>query len=86
MNILDAKGNVLISLELYPGDTYTLKPNLLPANTTQRNVEYWSDNEEVVTVTPSGVIKAVSKGIGIITVMAENSSIKQQIQIRVLDS
>lgn len=86
MNILDAKGNVLISLELYPGDTYTLKPNLLPANTTQRNVEYWSDNEEVVTVTPSGVIKAVSKGIGIITVMAENSSIKQQIQIRVLEA
>jgi len=86
INILDANGNVLTSLELYPGDTYTLKPNLLPANTTQRNVEYWSDNEEVVTVTPSGVIKAVSKGIGIITVMAENSSIKQQIHIRVLEA
>lgn len=84
MTILDANGKALTTLELREGDTCTLKPNLFPENTTQRTVSYSSDNEQVATISASGVMKAVSKGIAIITVGTENPSVKQKIHITVL--
>lgn len=84
MTILDASGKALTTLELHAGDTYALNPSLFPANTTQKTVTYSSDNEQVVTVSTSGVIKAVSKGIATITVMTENLAVKQNIHITVL--
>lgn len=55
-------------LELIPGDSAVLGVKVIPENATNRTLSWSSSNESVVTVSQSGVVKAVSEGEAIVTV------------------
>ncbi|WP_442886008.1 S-layer homology domain-containing protein [Desulfotomaculum sp. 1211_IL3151] len=84
MTILNADGMALTDLSIYTGETYAIKPNLFPENATDKTITYSSDNEQVATVSASGVISALAKGIAEIRVRTENSAVMQTIHLTVL--
>ena len=63
--------NVTGAIELLEGDSYQLKVKLIPENTSE-TISYRSSDEEVVTVTEDGFIKAVGAGEAVVTVEGEN--------------
>lgn len=66
------------------GETYTLLPNILPENATNKNVTYKSSKKSVATVNSKGVITAKSIGETTITVISkENSSVKLTFAVKV---
>ena len=56
------------SLSLQPGQTGDLKETVSPANATNKDVSWSSDNPSVVTVNSNGLVTAVSDGNAVITV------------------
>ncbi|MBQ5905178.1 MAG: Ig-like domain-containing protein, partial [Clostridia bacterium] len=54
------------------GKSYTLKATISPADTTDKSLKWYTSDDEVVTVTQKGVIKAVGKGTATITVKTSN--------------
>lgn len=66
----------LTSLELEPGQTHQLNVTVSP-DTANQEVTWSSDNEEVATVTGSGLVKAVGVGTATITVTSVADSSKQ---------
>jgi len=60
-------------ITLVKGDTVTLTPTVSPANASNKNVFYVSDDITVATVDGSGKIKAVSEGFATITVYSKNN-------------
>ena len=84
MTILNAGGMALTDLSIHSGETYAIKPDLFPANATDKTITYSSDNEQVATVNASGVIRALAKGIAEIRVRTENSAVMQTIHLTVL--
>lgn len=54
------------------GKSYTLKATIAPADTTDKSLKWYTSDDEVVTVTQKGVIKAVGKGTATITVKTSN--------------
>ncbi len=59
-------------LSLTEGDKDTLTATVLPADATDASVEWSSDNEEVATVSESGVVVAVGPGTATITAESSN--------------
>lgn len=59
------------SAELEVGGTLTLTKTIEPANATNQNVTWTSDNENVATV-ENGTVKAVAVGTAVITVKTED--------------
>lgn len=60
-------------LSLAVGEKFTLTPTIAPADATNRNISWESDNEEVATVT-DGEVTAVAVGTATITVTTEDGS------------
>lgn len=60
------------NISLYQGDTYQLKPQVLPPNATNKNVLYTTDNKDVATVYPNGLITAQNVGTASITAETED--------------
>lgn len=56
------------TLELYTGDSQPLTATVQPANATNKNVTWSSDNEKVATVDANGNVTAVAAGTATITV------------------
>lgn len=61
------------SLDITAGDTVTLTPSFTPANATNKNVKWESNNEAVATV-KNGLVTAVAKGKATITVITEDGA------------
>ncbi|HBL84199.1 MAG: hypothetical protein A2Y17_07910 [Clostridiales bacterium GWF2_38_85] len=75
------KGNTTI----YVGNTLTLKATVSPNNADDKRVTFSSSNKAVATVSTTGVVTAVAKGITVITAAGVNSR-KASITITVDDS
>jgi hypothetical protein len=54
------------------GNTFDLTATVEPANATNKNVTWISDNEAVATVSADGVVTAVKEGTAVITVTTED--------------
>ena len=55
------------NLTLAVGENQTLTPTILPADTTDKKLTWYSSNESVATVSPGGFVTAVSRGDATIT-------------------
>lgn len=67
-NIILECGNI----SLYQGQTYQLNPQVLPPNASNKNVFYTTDNKDVATVYPNGLITAQNAGNAVITAETED--------------
>ena len=56
-------------VELNPGETVTLHASVLPDNTTHKDVFWWSDDDRIASVSPTGEVKAVNVGRTIINAL-----------------
>ena len=61
-------------LNMTVGDTETLTATVLPSDATNKNVSWESDDEEVATVSSSGVVTAEGVGTATITVTTEDGN------------
>ncbi len=67
-NIILECGNI----SLYQGQTHQLNPQVLPPNASNKNVFYTTDNKDVATVYPNGLITAQNPGTASITAETED--------------
>lgn len=72
-------------IDLSVGEEATLNLSVTPANATNQNFTWVSSNEAVVTVN-DGVVNAVSAGMTVVTVFAEDESIKDTVTINVIEN
>lgn len=77
-NIILECGNI----SLYQGQTHQLNPQVLPPNASNKNVFYTTDNKDVATVYPNGLITAQNAGNATIT--AETEDDKKQASCSVI--
>lgn len=71
------------NLELKIGDTYDLICNITPSNATNKNVEWYSSNSDIVSV-ENGKITAKTKGDATITVKSCDTGITATCNVKVL--
>ena len=69
--------------EFYIGEEFTLGATVLPEDTTDKRVTFSSSDEDVVTVTADGKVKAVGKGVAAVTVTAEDTGITSVCRVQV---
>ena len=69
--------------EMYAGDSRNLTATVSPANATNKNVSWTSSNENIATVSSTGVIKATREGTAIITVTTEDGNHKATCNVTV---
>ena len=72
-------------LELEVGETATLAVTVEPANASNQNVTWTSDDESVATVDENGVVTAVSEGTATITVTTEDGGHTATVEVTVID-
>lgn len=63
------------SLELVVGNTASLEVTFKPENTTYRDLQWTSSNDEVVEVSANGILTAKSSGDAVITVRQEENDV-----------
>jgi hypothetical protein len=66
------------------GETMSLSPVFEPANATNRNVTWQSDDEGVVTVNAEGEILGISSGLTTVTVTSEDGAFTSLCTVRVI--
>lgn len=75
------------SYTIQMGKTLSLSASVSPANATNKNLTYTSDNPAVASVDTNGQIQAVGEGTAKITITAaDGSGIKKEVQITILSS
>lgn len=75
------------SYTIQMGKTFSLSASVSPANATNKNLTYTSDNPAVASVDTNGQIQAVGEGTAKITITAaDGSGIKKEVQITILSS
>jgi len=84
MVILDQNGKALTDLSMKKGDTYTLRPDILPTNASNQKMVYSSDNPSVAAVDQTGTIQGLAEGIATIMARTEEQNIRQRILVKVL--
>lgn len=67
------------------GSTETLTPSILPANASNQNVSWVSDNPDVATVNAEGQVRAVAPGTAMITVTTEDGGKTDRCTVTVID-
>lgn len=71
-------------LSLFAGDTKTVKATVYPDTTSDKTVEWSSDNEDIATVDENGMITAVAEGEAVITcTLKENGNVKNSLVVTV---
>ncbi len=71
------------SLEMTEGDTYSLKVSISPENAAVQDVSFESSDEETASVTPEGVVTALSAGKAVITVTTVDGGYKDSCAVTV---
>lgn len=69
--------------ELWLDETLALVPAFLPADTTQKDIEWSSDSSDVASVSDSGVVTALSKGTAVITAKSKDTGLEAKCTITV---
>lgn len=67
----------IASNELQVGSTMEISGKISPSNTTNRKITYSSSNDEIATVSSSGVIKGISAGTVTLTATTSNNISKE---------
>ncbi|HHV64615.1 MAG TPA: hypothetical protein GXX46_06030 [Peptococcaceae bacterium] len=86
MVILGSDGLALTKLNLPQGGSYDLNPVISPADAADKRMIYHSDNPAVASVDANGRIRAISKGIAVITAKTVDKNIRQMIQVKVTEA
>ena len=73
------------TLELTVGDQASLDATISPDNATNKKISWSSSKESVTTVTPDGIVEAVSAGTAFITARSEDSGVSAKCEITVKD-
>ncbi|MGM9793438.1 MAG: Ig-like domain-containing protein [Candidatus Cryptobacteroides sp.] len=73
------------TLELTVGDQASLDATISPDNATNKKIRWSSSKESVATVTPDGIVEAVSVGTAFITARSEDSGVNAKCEITVKD-
>lgn len=74
------------TIGLHPTETSQISASVTPNNATNKLLSYSSANDEIATVSSSGLITAVSVGTTVITVASQDDeSIKKQITVNVTE-
>ena len=71
------------TLELTVGDQASLDATISPDNATNKKISWSSSEESVATVTPDGIVEAVSVGTAFITATSEDSGVSAKCEITV---
>ena len=71
------------TLELTVGDQASLEATISPDNATNKKIRWSSSKESVATVTPEGIVEAVSAGTAFITATSEDSGVNAKCEISV---
>ena len=71
------------TLELTVGDQASLDATISPDNATNKRIRWSSSKESVATVTPDGIVEAVSAGTAFITATSEGSGVNAKCEITV---
>lgn len=71
------------SAVLAVNETLQLNPSFTPSNAANKNVSYSSDTPSVATVSPSGVVTAVSQGTAVITATTADGGFQDTCQLTV---
>ena len=71
------------TLELTVGDQASLDATVSPDNATNKKIRWSSSKESVATVTPDGIVEAVSAGTAFITATSEDSGVNAKCEITV---
>lgn len=71
------------SLEMLTGATQVLKPAIIPANASNRNVSWSSDNPSVASVNEAGVVTALQAGTATITATTEDGGYAASVVVTV---
>ena len=71
------------TLELTVGDQASLDATISPDNATNKIIRWSSSKESVATVTPDGIVEAVSAGTAFITVSSDDSGVNAKCEITV---
>ena len=66
---------------MFSGDTYELQANVLPENATNKNINWSSSDNSIITVDNNGLITAISEGTVRITVTSEDNNITNFVTI-----
>ena len=69
------------TLEMVEGETRTLVATVLPANATNKAVEWSSDNKSKVTVDQNGVVTAVEAGEAFVTVRTADGGFEKSVEV-----
>ena len=69
------------TLELTVGDQVSLDVTISPDNATNKKISWSSSKESVATVTPEGIVEAVSAGTAFITATSEDSGVNAKCEI-----
>ncbi|MDD6976237.1 MAG: Ig-like domain-containing protein [Bacteroidales bacterium] len=71
------------TLELTVGDQVSLDATISPDNATNKKISWSSSKESVATITPDGIVEAVSAGTAFITARSEDSGVNAKCEITV---
>ena len=71
------------TLELTVGDQASLDATISPDNATNKKISWNSSKESVATVTPDGIVEAVSAGTAFITASSDDSGVNAKCEITV---
>ena len=71
------------TLELTIGDQASLDATITPDNATNKNIIWSSDNDSVATVTPDGIVEAISVGNTFIMASSEDRGVSAKCEITV---
>ena len=73
------------ALELTVGEQASLYVTISPDNATNKKIRWISSKESVATVTPDGIVEAVSAGTSFITATSEDSGVNAKCEITVIE-
>ncbi|MBR6926341.1 MAG: Ig-like domain-containing protein [Bacteroidaceae bacterium] len=83
VTITDEGGNALSAVSIDEDGTYQINASIEPADATEKDLIYSSNNEEVAIVSATGLVTAVGPGTAVITVTSKDGSISATIEVTV---
>ncbi len=72
------------SLTLEINDKYELKSIILPADASNKNIIYKSENDNIATIDEQGIITAINKGNTKIIIQSEDGNITKEVEVTVV--
>lgn len=86
INIMNSKGDILLATKILIGDSMNLKCSFIPENTTYKDVEWKTDNENIVSVTTDGKITAKDVGKAVVTAIHKELTSSVKIEVKPIEA